>query len=921
MNSSPSPSPFLNRFWPVLVLVLAAFGVPAATITFFGHFIAEHPLLALIIGLLYEMGLLILGFLGQVGRKLQSRWVDRSVEKLDNMIQGSISHYRRYYCQYLYYQHRDFDVKGLTTVGTYTLELDRVFVELSIDPTTLKQMSSNPIQLPKALREGSHFFWDYLASKPLANQHLVIVGPPGSGKTTLLKHITLTLVAHRKLHHRHYHAKVPQKLPILLFLRDHVQSIGNQPNFSLVDALHDHLKKWEQREPPAGWIKRQLNKGRCLVMLDGLDEVADPEERQNVVNWVQTQMIAFNQNRFLVASRPFGYRSNPLSGVAVLEVRPFSLEQVERFIHQWYLANEIMSKQKDDPGVRMRARAEAKDLLQRLRNTPALFALTSNPLLLTMIATVHRYSGELPANRMALYAEICEVFLGKRQKARGQVLTLTPAQMQLVLEPLAYHLMLDGRRDITVTEAQDVIEAPLARVKLGMSPETFLQLVENASGLLVEQESGVYSFAHLTFQEYLAAAHVREKQLGDTLIAHVEDSWWRETIRLYCSMADATPIIATCLRDDHPSVFALTLALDYAEEARDVQPTVKACLESILDQGIEDTDLERRQVVAEALLARRLHQMVHVKEEIYRDTFLLTCAEYQVFLNEQQTLGKYYQPDHWNGVSFPAGSGKTPILGVRRSDAQAFCDWLTNRDREGWHYRMPRFEEWPLEERHKQKELKAETGYWVEDEPLFVWSQGRPSEALHQQLSGYIDRILDRNSTIVHGRVYERIRALIREHRVSHGGEYGLDRAIDRFLDRARDRFLDRALDLALDHDRAIYGVRMRDIARARVRDLDRALDLALDHDLILARDRDRARVLDPTLDRVLDLALADAYINVFDDDLSYTLDHALDLYITLFLLRERIAGNLPAYEGILLVKTRYFPDNEKIGKKEEGQY
>ena len=126
--------------------------------------------------------------------------------------------------------------------------------------------------------------------------------------------------------------------------------------------------------------------------------------------------------------------------------------------------------------------------------------------------------------------------------------------------------------------------------------------------------------------------------------------------------------------------------------------------------------------------------MMYFKGEGYRDTSLITCGEYQVFLDEQQDTGKYYQPDHWRGNSFPSGSCIDSYPRVYdRSDAQAFCDWLTTRDREGWHYSLPLVEEWPLEERRRQKELRAETGYWVEDEPFFVWSQGKPSDVLHQQ--------------------------------------------------------------------------------------------------------------------------------------------------------------------------------------------
>jgi predicted NACHT family NTPase len=109
--------------------------------------------------------------------------------------------------------------------------------------------------------------------------------------------------------------------------------------------------------------------------------------------WVQRQLQGYGyhgRNRFLLTSRPYGYRENPLEGVTTLEVQPFLPEQIEQFIQNWYLANELKSWGKEDPGAHLRAREGAKDLLQRLHRVPALLALAVNPLLLTMIATVHR---------------------------------------------------------------------------------------------------------------------------------------------------------------------------------------------------------------------------------------------------------------------------------------------------------------------------------------------------------------------------------------------------------------------------------------------------------------------------------------------------------------------------------------------------
>jgi predicted NACHT family NTPase len=68
--------------------------------------------------------------------------------------------------------------------------------------------------------------------------------------------------------------------------------------------------------------------------------------------------------------------------------------------------------------LELRAETAADDLLRRLDGAPGLYALTVNPLLLTMIAIVHRYCGALPGSRADLYGQICQAMLWQRQEAR-----------------------------------------------------------------------------------------------------------------------------------------------------------------------------------------------------------------------------------------------------------------------------------------------------------------------------------------------------------------------------------------------------------------------------------------------------------------------------------------------------------------------
>ena len=628
-------------------------------------------------------------------------------------------------------------------------------------------------------------------------------------------------------------------------------------------------------------------------MLDGLNEVADPEVRQAVMDWVEQQMAAYRRNRFLVTSRPFGYRSDPLSGVTILEVRPFTAEQVERFVQQSYLAHEILNKKKDDPGVRMRARAETRALLQQLRKTPALFALTGNPLLLTLMATVHRSGGALPSSRVALYAEMCEVFLGKRQQAQGQPLELSPAQMLLVLEMLAYYMMVKGTHDLVLNEVRTVIGEPLARVSSHLSPEAFLRLVEQASGLLVEQENCVYRFAHLTFQEYLAASHIREKQLGHTLQARVGVIWWQETIRLYCAMADATPIISACLAGDRPSTAAVELAIECNKEAHEVQPEMETKLETLLHQGVEDFDAERQHVIARALLAWRMRRMIPRTDEIAVDTSLITCAEYQAFLDDQRARGKHLQPDHWRTYHFPRGQGNAPVLGVRPSDVAAFCAWLTEHEPGPWLYRPPEVGELEKEgDSGLPGTLPAGTGYWLKDGKGFAWAR----EALILPVHVLQEIVRD---------VY--IHALDLECDLERARPFALERA----------RALDLARPLNLEDDLEC----VRDLKHVRHLDLKRHLERALERHL------ERARALDLARKRARTNTLASAiiltnYQETFssrrrlgqrlgrarkreEHEVQRLIESLLNVYIDLVILENRIQGKLPACEGILIVKER----------------
>jgi hypothetical protein len=804
---------------------------------------------------------LIFGLATEVGAKLRSRWVDRLTDGVDYHLQALFSRYRRRYLKWLFYRHRDFDVKGLSTQGIYTLELEQVFVDLTIEPRAPHAASSDPIRFPEELK-GRQQIWDYLTSTELKD-NLALIGAPGSGKTTLLKKMALQLTGPRR-------PKIRQKLPILLFLREHAASIMENPDLSLAELASSDLSRRKGPNIPAAWFQKKLSTGRCLVLLDGLDEVASMEIRQKAVAWIEAQILAFNQSRFLISSRPHGYRNCPVAGLTVLEIQPFNRQQVRQFVHNWYRTNEIHAFGKLDPGVKMNAREGADDLLRRLGNSQTLSDLAVNPLLLTMIANVHRFRSSLPGRRVELYAEICEVFLGKRQQARGIETDLTPAQKQRVLQPLAYHLMCTKKRDVHTEQAVKVIAETIRRVagEKGTQQEVeFLKEVENSSGLLLEREAGEYSFAHLAFQEYLTAVHIREQELGAELVGKVTDPWWHEVLRLYGAQGDASPILKACLSSASPSVGELSLAIDCLEEARETDPYWRAQVDSLVKESIQSLDPERFRLAAETMLARRLRDMIAIDDRTLVDPNYISHAEYQLFIDERRAGGEYRQPDHWQRFRFPDDHGLTPAVGMRPSDAKDFCDWLSARD-SAFEFRLPEsgeLEKHCLQTVPEDKAGSAE-GYWE------INSYVRVRSPRKRALSNYLEELI----------VKDILRMARSRYRFGRAFNWlfrhilGLDSVSVLDLGRNLDRVLDRVRDLGLDRDR------IRDLGRDRVRDLLRDILRDILRDFVSVHVHGRDFILDLDLDLVLDLVLD------LDRDRDLDLDRGLGIGLGLDLVSVR---------------------------------
>jgi NACHT domain-containing protein len=561
------------------------------------------------------------------------------------------------------------DTKGLMTVGFHTPELDDVFVDVSLMHRPPQDVPTGPLD------DTSVVYAERLALEDLIGvsepKVLAILGGPGTGKTTLL-HYT---ARHTRRRHRRQH------LPVLLYLREHSSAIVKQPDIGLADLIRNAIGELKTNEPPA-WFEQKLRNGECVVLLDGLDEIPENQDRKVIATWIERQIQQYQDNHYIITSRPLGYRAARIRPAEIVQVRSFTTDQMERFIYGWYRATERVSTGAEGDDLLLRTNSLASDLLRRLAASPALSDLAANPLLLTMIVNVHRFSGALPDSRADLYKEICQVMLSRRQDAKNLGSKFTNLAKETLLSGLAYTMMTKRvSRGLPREEILDEIKVVLPRLSRKVKAEDFLADV-GTNGLLVEGERGQYRFAHHTFQEYMAASYIRENGLVSVLAESVDDPWWRETSLLYAAHADADAIVEACLNSGSAS--ALGLAFDCASQPSNLSADLRDRIDELLASIFElDSDQDSRRLISRTLIMRYLHQQIHMNESSLAWTRPVSENLYLLYIADvEQSIPNASIKGEWDD--------QTPALGMRASDAAGFVQWLNRIIDEKRGYRLPK---------------------------------------------------------------------------------------------------------------------------------------------------------------------------------------------------------------------------------------
>ena len=343
------------------------------------------------------------------------------------------------------------------------------------------------------------------------NRHsrLILLGDPGSGKTTLLRYLALKHA--QALYNGHSEASPDlgeTHFPVFIRIAEYAEN-DVWKRYSLSDFLAKSCILHEC--PPDGLadlLRLELEKGSCLILLDGLDEVVNTDERRSVVQRIEDFVRRYTEkaNRFVITSRIAGYTSAPLGEpFARYIILDMDEAQIQSFLERWCQA--VEDAETPDLPLQQKKRVAQREIdgiMKVVRHSPGVRRLAANPLLLRTLALIHRTGAQLPQKRIELYKLAADTLARTWRPAQGvsESALVKDEYLTRMLGKLAYWFHLNKATGVaTEREVNDVLGEEWARINElkwdadDPSPsiieevKMFLLAVREHTGLFVERAS------------------------------------------------------------------------------------------------------------------------------------------------------------------------------------------------------------------------------------------------------------------------------------------------------------------------------------------------------------------------------------------------------------------------------------------------
>lgn len=420
------------------------------------------------------------------------------------------------------------------------------YEEIYVPPSLARSSASEEILDGLGDEEGTETLWE--VDDLLKNLYRdVILGNPGAGKSTISY-----FLAHKVSAPDYQNGAI---VPFVVSIRDYDKYRSNS-GITLCEYIAQTCRRDYQMEPPPSSVEFLCATGCAVVLLDGLDEVLEPHDRQEVVSAVNNFSSLYPAASILVTSRLIGYDQAPLYAKVFNQtvLRPFTDKQVRLYAKQWFNGEPDMSEQDRNP-ITQAFLDEVSTIGEDLR---------TNPLTLGLLCNVYRRIRSIPQNRAELYEECANLLFERWDRSRGIVsegALRVEAREALQDVALWMYTRADSSKASEARSSEEIISAVHSSARgmtVGRSDlrrrlikywgsrldsvrraeemtDALIQTWEGRAWILTDVGSDLeesrFGFSHQTFLEYFAATQlVRKnptpKKLADALIPRLSAGAW-----------------------------------------------------------------------------------------------------------------------------------------------------------------------------------------------------------------------------------------------------------------------------------------------------------------------------------------------------------------------------------------------------------
>ncbi len=522
-------------------------------------------------------------------------------EHIERRLQGFGWRFKKKYLAALAQDHQRLQLIGFTD---------------KVHPPLLKEVYVSLQMRASFNEEARRFNWYQLFAGK--ENKIVVLGQPGSGKSTLMDYLTLIFSKH--LEHP-LAESLGDPVPLFVRLRD-VGRVRNSKPVTLMDLLQNP-DSLANADTPVRFFERLLKAGRCILLLDGLDEVLDHRQHNEVVRAIQRITYEYPDNRFVVTCRVAGW-DNQLPNFQVFEVQPFEPADIRKFISAWYrevLRTRALNALGPGPSERereetlkkssVRAREQAERLWVALQDKDDLLRIARTPLILSLITLVY-YSDQarLPSGRTRLYQRCLEILLDEWDwKDKQLSLPDSPSldDKLRVMKAIAIHYLEAQVLDMDRSGLEDLVAPIVPRLNTSIDAESLIDHIIKRSGILQEKSIGRFGFAHRALHDYLAAKVIEEQQRDQVLLKHVDEEPWREIILITAALVpdERTETLVKALYDTgRENINSIIMAGWTLAEDIHIDPKLRhAILEALCLRLEENTEAGTFVRLMESLLA------------------------------------------------------------------------------------------------------------------------------------------------------------------------------------------------------------------------------------------------------------------------------------------------------------------------------